>query len=821
MFSAKNRVLCPRRGVGVGLALSLAVGLCSTVSAQVTITQITRNLGGGATARGWQAVVDLTSPRVRIVTNAPSLTATGGDALLSTTPTFRVNTGARVAINANFYGTVSASVGDIIGLSANNGVVVSPVRQFGSFPDPAITFDRNNLAKIDFIASNDPTIFDAVAGVGPSNTDSDPGTLLVTDGVNTGATARVQPTTRTARTAVGINQAGTTLYMVTFDIGTNSSGINLTELASYMISIGAWRAINLDGGGSTSFSATLDNGSTVQNTPSGGSFRAVANHLGVVLLPTNAVYRTTRPIRGAWLRPPGFGSSGANPATDGFQNTVQNLAAAGVTDIFLETLFWGRDTGRNNDPNFPHRFSTDYLQNAILIAKRFGMRLHAWCETGYLDFGTNPSAFLAANPSFVVDHRDPANTITGDLANQRFVNLGNPGVRTALNNYFTRLTTNYVGLWGIQADYHFFPLAPSGAAPWSYDSWALSAFQAQFGRSPLTNSNTAGSTYDSEWLGWNRNNVTQALVQIRDAVNAVSTRPVFSAVAFADWNGATHTSKMIDLPAWGTSNAAEQYFVMSYFSSTTAINTDLQRAQTALPGRRIVAGLANLTNQTRPPIIDQLNVARGRGIEDWAWFDAPTFINNPAMRADLRSWILNTATQQRGDFNQDGYIDARDWQFFRSIYSGAPVAVTVANQRLNYNTDAVIDESDWQAFRGEFARFRFGDDGVVDQRSLDSFLQCLNATQGPSAGVLHLYDLNGDGVVNYSDQLILHSLLTVSVAPDIDVNRDTRFDLDDLYRQNQSPIDVNRDGEINANDSEALASLLRANEIEEMSAGRR
>ena len=53
------------------IALAAAGMLAGAASAQLTITQISRNLGGGSTARGWQAVVDLTSPRVRIVTTAP------------------------------------------------------------------------------------------------------------------------------------------------------------------------------------------------------------------------------------------------------------------------------------------------------------------------------------------------------------------------------------------------------------------------------------------------------------------------------------------------------------------------------------------------------------------------------------------------------------------------------------------------------------------------------------------------------------------------------------------------------------------------------
>jgi hypothetical protein len=81
--------------------------------------------------------------------------------------------------------------------------------------------------------------------------------------------------------------------------------------------------------------------------------------------------------------------------------------------------------------------------------------------------------------------------------------------------------------------------------------------------------------------------------------------------------------------------------------------------------------------------------------------------------------------------------------------------------------------------------------------------------------------MNGDGVVNYADQVILHSLLTVPLAPDTDVNRDGKVDIDDLYAQNQSPIDVNRSGKIDSADTAALEAVLRAGELQDMSAGRR
>ncbi|MEG3071180.1 MAG: phosphodiester glycosidase family protein [Candidatus Syntrophopropionicum ammoniitolerans] len=60
-----------------------------------------------------------------------------------------------------------------------------------------------------------------------------------------------------ARTAVGVSRDGNTLYLVAVEkytdpsAGVLSVGMTQEELAQFLISIGVWRAVNLDGGGST------------------------------------------------------------------------------------------------------------------------------------------------------------------------------------------------------------------------------------------------------------------------------------------------------------------------------------------------------------------------------------------------------------------------------------------------------------------------------------------------------------------------------------------------------------------------------------------
>lgn len=86
-------------------------------------------------------------------------------------------------------------------------------------------------------------------------------------------------TQRTARTAVATNADGSSAYFVTVDSGINgSSGMTLVEFANYLKSIGAYNAINLDGGGSTTMVARKygELMPTLVNRPSQGTERRVS-----------------------------------------------------------------------------------------------------------------------------------------------------------------------------------------------------------------------------------------------------------------------------------------------------------------------------------------------------------------------------------------------------------------------------------------------------------------------------------------------------------------------------------------------------------------
>ncbi len=89
---------------------------------------------------------------------------------------------------------------------------------------------------------------------------------------------------RHPRTAIGSTKDGNQLLLVTVDGRQNKSiGLTQQEMASLMLELGAFNAINMDGGGSTTMVArkpgTLE--LNVTNSPSGGFERKISTALGV------------------------------------------------------------------------------------------------------------------------------------------------------------------------------------------------------------------------------------------------------------------------------------------------------------------------------------------------------------------------------------------------------------------------------------------------------------------------------------------------------------------------------------------------------------
>ncbi|MFO7941971.1 MAG: phosphodiester glycosidase family protein [Bacillota bacterium] len=108
--------------------------------------------------------------------------------------------------------------------------------------------------------------------------------LIVDSGLPLPSQSLASPgSTRASRSALGVDREGRILRLVTVDATGSSAGITMEELALFMSRLGSDRAINLDGGGSTTMVARPLGEFTpvLASSPRTGFERAVTNGIGI------------------------------------------------------------------------------------------------------------------------------------------------------------------------------------------------------------------------------------------------------------------------------------------------------------------------------------------------------------------------------------------------------------------------------------------------------------------------------------------------------------------------------------------------------------
>ncbi len=227
-----------------------------------------------------------------------------------TTSDWAEDVGAVVAINGAFFGYEDY---DAIGWSIGDGETWPTAVDYDHYT--AIAFDEYAAVEI----------FDADVPLPPEEAwremvPGDP--LLLDDGVVVEEDCYSHFCDRHPRTAVGLTaDEGTVLLVAVDGRSSTAAGMTRAELAALMLDLGAWRALNLDGGGSTTLWV---DGVGVLNEPSDGSQRVVASHLGFTITDETPCCVPT-PVDGA------TGTFGDLPDDHWARGYAEALYEAGVT----------------------------------------------------------------------------------------------------------------------------------------------------------------------------------------------------------------------------------------------------------------------------------------------------------------------------------------------------------------------------------------------------------------------------------------------------------------------------------------------------------
>jgi hypothetical protein len=210
--------------------------------------------------------VDLREPTIDFLvtpSNGDEPKDTGG----LTTSEFLEEFKCQVAINGSVFAPFVKNRGDpmdVEGLSLSRGDLYSPPNHWD-----ALLLDANRKARIVRPPIDPRGAYNGLSGF----------YALLIRGTNNGTMKKTDP-----RTAVGVTRNGRYLILMVID-GRQpgySEGATTAETAEWMRKLGAYDALNLDGGGSTALVMEADNGKPrLLNRPSGGTERRVANHLGI------------------------------------------------------------------------------------------------------------------------------------------------------------------------------------------------------------------------------------------------------------------------------------------------------------------------------------------------------------------------------------------------------------------------------------------------------------------------------------------------------------------------------------------------------------
>ena len=175
-------------------------------------------------------------------------------------------------VNADFFDMGGTNV--MRGLCIKDGVFISGT---GDRPWFGITNDGNAvMGTAGEYANYKDKLFTAVGGSH---------IILKNGGTDNLSIGTEFSDTRHPRTAAGVTSDGTVVLIVVDGRQPEiSNGASLADLAYIMSTLDCVNAINLDGGGSSTFILKNEKGELVtENSPSAGSLRAVANGLMVVL----------------------------------------------------------------------------------------------------------------------------------------------------------------------------------------------------------------------------------------------------------------------------------------------------------------------------------------------------------------------------------------------------------------------------------------------------------------------------------------------------------------------------------------------------------
>jgi uncharacterized lipoprotein YddW (UPF0748 family) len=259
----------------------------------------------------------------------------------------------------------------------------------------------------------------------------------------------------------------------------------------------------------------------------------------------------------------------------------------------------------------------DELARAIAAAHRHGIQFHAWKVCFHLG---NPSRYGPAAEQFSarVARED---RLARDSKNRptHWLNPADPRNRE-LEIHVVREIVQRYAVDGIHLDYIRYPDEPS--MDFDYGPVSRRQFERSLGK-PVANwpADVISGPLKLRYEDWERDQVTQLVASLRDAVHATpGGGALFSAAVWRNIHRNRATIKQ-DWPRWAREGLVDFLVPMDYEKDLDefrrAVALDLAHAQGYVP---VIAGIGSW--QLKPPeaVVDQVQAARSAGADGFSLF---------------------------------------------------------------------------------------------------------------------------------------------------------------------------------------------------------
>ncbi|MDZ8028611.1 MAG: glycoside hydrolase family 10 protein [Nostoc sp. DedQUE11] len=332
-------------------------------------------------------------------------------------------------------------------------------------------------------------------------------------------------------------------------------------------------------------------------------------------------------IRGVWLTNV---ASGVLFVPWGINRALNQLSALNFNTIY--PVVWNRGhtfyqsnvakmtTGSDTQPllKFMHG-GQDVLTKIVRLAKNKDLKVIPWFEYGFMT--PHYSELARRYPDWLTIGQQGINSIqdtppeeidNGLLNKQAWLNPLHPQVQEFIQGLIVEVVQNY-DVDGIQVDDHF-----GMPVQFGYDRFTIELYQQEHqGKNP------PNDPFNSEWMRWRADKITDFMAEIYQAVKAVKPKAKIS--LSPNYQAFAYKYYLQDWENWVKKGLVDELILQVYRSDKKSFIAQLEQPSVKLAQSLIPVGIGILTGTTTnpvkiPQIKAQVQAVRDRNFDGISFF---------------------------------------------------------------------------------------------------------------------------------------------------------------------------------------------------------